>query len=98
VPAPLGDELILDVLSRSNGTAVAVDDNELLDDLRMFGAREGLLLCPEGAACLTATKRLRGTGWIGSDEQVVVLNTGAGLKYPNTINTRALLRSPPALD
>jgi threonine synthase len=95
VPAPLGDELILDVLSRSNGTAVAVDDNELLDDLRLFGAREGLLLCPEGAACLTATKRLRATGWIGSDEQVVVLNTGAGLKYPNTINTRALPNPSP---
>jgi threonine synthase len=83
VPAPLGDELILDALSRSNGTAVAVDDTELLEELRAFGAREGLLLCPEGAACLSAIKRLRATGWIDPDEQVVVLNTGAGLKYPD---------------
>jgi len=84
VPAPLGDELVLDALSRSDGTAIAVDDTELMEDLRLFGAREGLLLCPEGAACLTATKRLRATGWIDSDEQVVVLNTGTGLKYPTT--------------
>jgi threonine synthase len=86
VPAPLGDELILDALSRTNGTAIAVDDSELLNDLRMFGVREGLLLCPEGAACLTATKQLRAAGWIDPDEQVVVLNTGTGLKYPDTIS------------
>jgi threonine synthase len=85
VPAPLGDELILDALYASGGTAIAVEDAELLADLRAFGAREGLLLCPEGAACLTAARRLAGTGWIRPDDEVVVLNTGAGLKYPDTV-------------
>jgi threonine synthase len=85
VPAPLGDELILDALDASGGTAIAVDDDELLADLRSFGEREGLLLCPEGAACLSAARRLRASGWIGSEDMVVVLNTGAGLKYPDTI-------------
>lgn len=87
VPAPLGDELILAALADTGGTAVAVTDRELLADLRDFGGAEGLLLCPEGAACLTATRRLRGTGWIGAGEQVVVLNTGAGLKYPEAFST-----------
>ncbi|HET6212998.1 MAG TPA: threonine synthase [Micromonosporaceae bacterium] len=86
VPAPLGDELILDALHATGGTALAVGDDELLAELRDFGAREGLLLCPEGAACLAAARRLRATGWIGADEQVVVLNTGAGLKYPDTVD------------
>jgi threonine synthase len=90
VPAPLGDELMLDALRDTAGTAVAVDDKELLADLREFGAREGLLLCPEGAACLTAARQLRAGGWIGADERVVVLNTGAGLKYPDTIDVDAL--------
>jgi len=85
VPAPLGDELILDALSATGGTAIAVDDAELLADLRAFGAREGLLLCPEGAAGLSAVRRLRATGWIGAAEEVVVLNTGAGIKYPDTV-------------
>jgi threonine synthase len=85
VPAPLGDELILDALSGTGGTAVAVDDAELQTDLREFGALEGLLLCPEGAACLTATRHLRATGWIGGDDEVVVLNTGSGLKYPEVL-------------
>lgn len=85
VPSPLGDELILDALRDTAGTAIAVDDEDILADLREFGAREGLLLCPEGAACLTAAKQLRAGGWIRGDERVVVLNTGAGLKYPETI-------------
>ncbi|MEV4625847.1 threonine synthase [Micromonospora sp. NPDC049523] len=86
VPAPLGDELILDALRDTAGTAIAVRDEDILADLREFGAREGLLLCPEGAACLTAAKQLRAGGWIRADERVVVLNTGAGLKYPETID------------
>ncbi|MFI7026039.1 threonine synthase [Micromonospora sp. NPDC049900] len=86
VPAPLGDELILTALRATAGTAIAVDDAEILADLRDFAAREGLLLCPEGAACLTAARRLRAGGWIRAGERVVVLNTGAGLKYPETVD------------
>ncbi|MEU7797925.1 threonine synthase [Micromonospora arborensis] len=86
VPAPLGDELILAALRESSGTAVAVDDADILADLRDFAAREGLLLCPEGAACLTAARQLRAGGWIRADERVVVLNTGSGLKYPDTVD------------
>jgi len=86
VPAPLGDELILAALARTGGTAVAVDDADLLADLHAFGAREGLLLCPEGAACLTATRLLRARGWLSDADEVVVLNTGAGIKYPDTVD------------
>jgi threonine synthase len=83
VPAPLGDELILDALADTDGVAVAVDDADLLADLRTFGTDEGLMLCPEGAAGLTAVRRLLADGWLGADEEVVVLNTGAGIKYPS---------------
>ncbi len=86
VPAPLGDELILDALSKSGGTALAVDDAEILSDLADFAAHEGLLLCPEGAACLTAARKLRASGWLGRQDEVVVLNTGVGLKYPDSIS------------
>ncbi|WP_410821558.1 threonine synthase [Micromonospora sp. 050-3] len=86
VPAPLGDELILAALRESSGTAVAVDDADILADLRDFASREGLLLCPEGAACLTAARQLRAGGWIRAGERVVVLNTGSGLKYPDTVD------------
>jgi threonine synthase len=86
VPTPLGDELILDALAATGGTAVAVDDTEILADVRAFAENEGLLLCPEGAACLSAARRLRDSGWLAAGDEVVVLNTGAGIKYPETVS------------
>jgi threonine synthase len=85
VPAPLGDELVLSALADTDGTAIAVSDGEILADLRSYGRLEGLLLCPEGAAALTAVRQLRQQGWLGRDDRVVALNTGAGIKYPGTI-------------
>ena len=90
VPAPLGDELILAALADTRGIAIAVDDVEILHDLAAFARSEGLLLCPEGAACLSAVRKLVASGWLDGSESVVVLNTGAGIKYPGTISTDGL--------
>ena len=85
VPKALGDFLVLRAVRESGGTAVAVDDREILAELRNLAAAEGVWICPEGAACLAAARQLRESGWIGEHEQVVVLNTGTGLKYPETV-------------
>jgi threonine synthase len=85
VASPLGDELILEAVYATDGTAVAVDDAEILADLRQFGRDEGLWLCPEGAACLTGVRRLLDSGWLDRRARVVVVNTGAGVKYPETV-------------
>jgi threonine synthase len=87
VPAPLGDELILDALYASDGTAVAVDDDRILAELRDFAREEGLLLCPEGAACLAGVRDLLDSGWLTADERVVIINTGSALKYPDALTT-----------
>ncbi len=86
VPAPLGDELILDALHSSDGTAVAVSDEEILAELRTVGRDEGMLVCPEGAAALAGVRRLLAGGWLTGTEQVVVINTGSGLKYPEAVD------------
>jgi threonine synthase len=85
VPKALGDFLVLDALYATGGTAVAVDDEALLADQREVARLEGSFVCPEGAACFTAVRRLRETGWLSEDDEVVVLNTGTGLKYPGTV-------------
>jgi threonine synthase len=85
VASPLGDELILEAVYGTDGTAIAVDDAEMLSDLRQFGRDEGLWLCPEGAACLTGVRHLLDSGWLDPGAQVVVVNTGAGVKYPETV-------------
>ncbi|GLW95154.1 threonine synthase [Actinokineospora globicatena] len=85
VPKPLGDFLILRALAETSGTAVAVSDAELLAAQRELAADEGAFVCPEGAACFAALIRLRESGWLRGDERVVVLNTGTGVKYPDTV-------------
>jgi threonine synthase len=83
VPKALGDFLVLDALYTTGGTAVAVADEALLTDQRTVAQLEGTLICPEGAACVTAVRELRGSGWLSGEEEVVLLNTGTGLKYPH---------------
>jgi threonine synthase len=81
VPGAVGDFLILRALRESNGTAIAVSDEEMMDAARLMGRTEGMFTCPEGAAPLVAFQHLREQGWIGEDESVVLFNTGSGLKY-----------------
>jgi threonine synthase len=81
VPKAIGDFLILDALRQSGGTAVDVTDQELIDATKEIGAAEGVFCAPEGAACLPALKKLMASDQVKSDEQVVLFNTGAGVKY-----------------
>jgi len=85
VPKALGDFLVLRAVTGTGGTAVAVDDAALLADQRAVARLEGRLICPEGAACVTAVRQLRESGWLSAQDEVVVLNTGSGLKYPGLI-------------
>ncbi len=86
VPKALGDFLVLDAVRSTGGTAIAVSDEALLAEQRIMAGEEGLFICPEGAACLAATRQLRESGWLSHDDEVVVLNTGAGMKYPQTVD------------
>jgi len=81
VPSAIGDFLILRALQESQGTAIAVSDEELLAGATTIGHTEGIFACPEGGATLAAFMRLRENGWIKSDETVVLFNTGSGHKY-----------------
>jgi threonine synthase len=81
VPKAVGDFLILDALRKSGGTAIAVSDDELLAAVREIGSAEGLFVAPEGAACVPALRKLIQRGDIDRDEEVVLFNTGAGIKY-----------------
>jgi threonine synthase len=85
VPKALGDFLVLDAIYQTGGTAIAVSDADLLEDLQVTARLEGLFLGPEGAATVTAARALRQQGWIGADDEVVLLNTGAGVLYPETV-------------
>jgi threonine synthase len=92
VANPLGATLVLDAIADTGGCAIAVTDEELLAALAETARLEGAFVCPEGAAGVAAIRRLRAAGWIGDGEEVVLLNTGAGIKYPETV-----VADPPVL-
>src|SRR5215471_8210037 len=81
VPKAIGDFLMLDILRKSNGGAIAIDDEVMIRAVREVGSKEGLFVAPEGAACFVALKRLRAFGVIDRGERVVIFNTGSGIKY-----------------
>jgi threonine synthase len=94
VPKALGDFLILDAIYQTNGCALAVTDDELLTAQREIATTEGTLVCPEGAATVAAVRKLRERGELGESDVVIALNTGAGIKYPETLDSTAPLLEP----
>jgi threonine synthase len=81
VPSALGDRLMLAGLRATSGTAVAVDEDEMLDATSRLATKTGVWGSPEGGACLAAYERLRADGWLDDHEVSVIFNTGAASKY-----------------
>lgn len=81
VPAAVGDFLILRALRQSGGTAVAVEDEQIMAAANLMGSTQGIFAAPEGGATVAALQKLLEQGWINSEERVVLFNTGSGHKY-----------------
>ncbi len=81
VPVAFADRLILRALRQTQGTAVAVSDEEILSAQRDLARLEGIFAAPEGAATLAALRRLLEQHWLSPEDRVVLFNTGSGLKY-----------------
>lgn len=81
VPGAFADRLILGAVRESGGTGVAVSDDEIREAQNKLAREAGLLVCPEGAASLAGLEKLVESEWISADENVVLFNTGSGLKY-----------------
>ncbi len=96
VPKPYGDYLILDILKRSGGLAIAATDAEILEATRHWAKVEGIFAAPEGAASLVAYRKLLSSGFFTDEDSVVLFNTGSGLKYLDVLDTKdAQAASPP---
>jgi threonine synthase len=94
VPKAYGDYLILDILKKSGGIAIAVTDEEIMDALRQWAKAEGVFAAPEGAAALAAYRKLRASEFFSTDDTVVLFNTGSGLKYLDVIEKQKTRSRP----
>jgi threonine synthase len=81
VPGAVGDFLILRALRESGGGAVAVPDHLMAEWVLRLGADTGIFAAPEGGATAAAVPILLEKGMITPDDEVVLFNTGSGLKY-----------------
>lgn len=73
---------------------MAVADDEILGDQRLLGSLEGWFICPQGAAAISAVWCLSDSGWRSARDEVVILNTGTGLKYRGTVATELRILRP----
>ena len=87
VPHAFGHKLILKTLSESEGYALDVSEQEMLNGLEEFATQEGIFLSPEGAAVWEAFKKLKSDNWIKPNEKVVLLNTGSAYKYVENVES-----------
>jgi threonine synthase len=94
VPKAYGDYLVLDILKRSHGIALSVTDAEIMEGLRHWARAEGIFAAPEGAASLVAYQKLLARGFFRPQDQVVLFNTGSGLKYLEVIDGQKKQKSP----
>jgi threonine synthase len=81
VPGPLGDLLILRMLKQTRGIALTVSDDDMLQAGKELASQEGIFAAPEGAATVSAARKLAASGWITPEQTVVLFNTGTGYKY-----------------
>jgi threonine synthase len=88
VPKAYGDYLILDILEKSQGTAVAATDDEILAAMRRWASVEGVFAAPEGAASLVAYRKLLASGFFRAEDKVVLFNTGSAYKYLDMIEAQ----------
>ncbi|HET9439080.1 MAG TPA: threonine synthase [Longimicrobiales bacterium] len=81
VPRAVGDFLILRGIRESGGAAIAVEDAAMRAAVQLVGRTTGIFAAPEGGATAAAVQPLMERGFLRSDDEIVLFNTGSGLKY-----------------
>jgi threonine synthase len=81
VPSPFAGRQMLAILRETGGRGVAVSEAEIVEAQRLMARLEGIWTCPEAAAALAALARLRDERLVDAGERIVLMLTGAGIKY-----------------
>ena len=89
----------LKVIEDSDGTGHAVNDEEIVDSMKLLAQTEGIFAETAGGVTIGVLRKLAAKGLIGKDEVTVAYITGNGLKtqeavqdVAQTVNINASLR------
>ena len=83
------------LIRESNGSALSVTDDELIEGAMELARTEGIFAAPEGGACVPALRKLLERGDVKPEEKVVLFNTGSGIKYLDVFEGRSKARQTP---
>jgi len=84
VPGGVGHFKVLDIIKKSGGMAIAVDERAIGKNLTYIYQNYGIWICPEGAATIAALDSALENNMINPGDKVVAFNTGSFEKYlPN---------------
>jgi threonine synthase len=81
VPSPFAGRQMLRILRESGGGAIAVSERAIVEAQRLLARLEGIWTSPEGAALIAALAVMKDRGQVTADTRVVIMLTGAGIKY-----------------
>ncbi len=81
VPKAFGKDLIKQVVQESNGSAIAVSEENLLKTAQELSRAEGISFSPEGGATMAGLLELTALGVISKKEKILLINTGNASKY-----------------
>ena len=81
VPIAVGDYLIINSVIESQGTALKINDKDMVEGVKKMSSKEGIFCAPEGGSIVSAAIKLISSNFIKPNETVLLLNTGSGYKY-----------------
>ena len=93
---PLDGRKIINALNESNGAAVSVEDEDILEAEKLLARMESIFVEPSAATSLAALQQMVAAGAVDKDETIVLVMTGVGLKDP--VTALKVLYSPPVVD
>jgi threonine synthase len=81
VPSPFAGRQMLRLLRDTRGGAVAIGEAAIREAQRLVARTEGIWTAPESAALVAALAELKDRGEVSRDAEILLILTGAGLKY-----------------
>lgn len=85
VTSPARLREVVAIVRKSGGGGVSVSAKEILFALRELACKEGILVAPSAAVGLAALRKLRESGEIDKDEDVLIIATGSGVRSPRAL-------------
>ncbi len=79
----------LSTLSESNGLAIDVTDNEILQAQKLLASKEGIFVEPASACSIAGLTKIIEQKCIDKNETIVCIVTATGLKYPDIITDKS---------